>query len=320
MTTLLVVERTIGGSICAVAVPLFYVISGYLFFIKRPECFGDIMPKIKKRCRTLLVPYLLANILTFLFYVVLNLITRYVPTFDSIVNFKVLDTVVAEGVWPTVKLVFIDPPIAFQLWFVRDLMVVVFFSPLIFLLLKWTSKRRITANIIFALLIACIIFQPEIPFGSATLWFTLGGALAMNRTDLSTSHDAIYSIPALVIYLLLCGFNGFGLLPVKLMILIPVIGIIALWYAYDAIESLYPCLGNNRYLLLASKYTFFVYLCHEPLLNIFKKLPLLISRSEPTFIIAYISIPILFYLIACVVGRWIKGEFPKLYSIYTGGR
>lgn len=65
-------QRFFGGvGISGVANPLFYFISGYLFFMGMTnvsECF----PKIKKRFRTLFVPYLLANTIAFAMYAALD--------------------------------------------------------------------------------------------------------------------------------------------------------------------------------------------------------------------------------------------------------
>lgn len=102
--------------------------------------------------------------------------------------------------------------------------------------------------------------------------------------------------------------------------LIPLVGIPAIWGIYDIIAHTYATYTNNRLTTAYFSYTFFVYLCHEPLLNIFKKLPLLISRSETTFIASYILTPIIFYIFACCLGRLIKALSPKIYYVYTGGR
>lgn len=321
MHFLLTLENTVGGSICTIAVPLFYLISGFLFFVKIPQCCADMLPKIKKRCRTLLIPYLLANIFTFIFYAVINLIAHQIPAVDSIVNFKVLDTVVAEGLWPTIKLVFINPPIAFQLWFVRDLMVVILFSPIIYLILSYMASARWTSILLLLLLLLGLVVPVHLPFDIAALWFTLGGLISICRIDISPISKPLYpAICLLSAYACLCVFNGNGLLPGYLTCVIPLVGIPALWYTYDTVMHIRPSLQNSKPIVLASKYTFFVYLCHEPLLNIFKKLPMLFNRSEIMLVFCYLLIPIFFYALACIAGNVLKRYFPVLYSLYTGGR
>ena len=51
--------------ICRVAVPIFFLVSGYLFFVKLEEWNTNIwIDKLKKRVKTLLIPYVLWNLIT----------------------------------------------------------------------------------------------------------------------------------------------------------------------------------------------------------------------------------------------------------------
>ena len=116
-------QRFFGGvGISGVANPLFYFISGYLFFMcmtKVSEC----LPKIKKRIRTLLVPYLLANTIAFAMYAALDGISRMSPALYNVVNFHILDWFKLD--LPTILYNVYWGPVAFQLWFVRDMMLFV---------------------------------------------------------------------------------------------------------------------------------------------------------------------------------------------------
>lgn len=47
-----------GQGICRIAVPLFFILSGYLFFCNIDEGVQTVWRKIKKRCKTLLLPYI----------------------------------------------------------------------------------------------------------------------------------------------------------------------------------------------------------------------------------------------------------------------
>lgn len=54
--------------LCQVAVPIFFLISGYLFFVRLEEWDTGIWTgKLKKRIKTLLIPYLIWNIIAALF-------------------------------------------------------------------------------------------------------------------------------------------------------------------------------------------------------------------------------------------------------------
>ena len=177
-------ETFIGDGLCLVAVPLFYAISGYLFFVKVPDGIRSIFPKMRKRVRTLLIPYFLANTLTLLFYVAMNFIALNILAIDAVLNFRVLDTI-KKGLIETLTLKYISPPIAFQLWFVRNLMVIILFSPFIYLWLHYTVKAKtkygLTSYIIIWILL--FLFGAGNGYTVALMWFSLGGFMALSTIE-----------------------------------------------------------------------------------------------------------------------------------------
>jgi len=314
MQSLGLFESVIGKGLCLVAVPLFYLISGYLFFMKVPNGYYSIFGKLKKRIRTLLVPYILANTLTFLFYVVLNLLIYKVPLIGGVINFRIIDDVVSEGILPTLNLVYIDPPVAFQLWFIRDLMVVMLLSPIVYWMFTHFNKF---GGIISLLLIVLFICYGGNGYISAFVWFYSGGCIAFFRVPIEfETKNRLIALLLCSIYVCSTLTITFNWIPDNLNRYIPFIGIPALWLTYDAIIDKNISISCNQFV----GYTFFVYLIHEPLLNIFKKIPLIINRSEPMLIICYITIPVLFYIFACILGKFMKKYLPNAYNIYTGGR
>lgn len=317
---LFILENIVGGGFCSVAVPLFYLISGYLFFLKVPDGLFSIVQKMKKRCRTLLIPYLVANILTFLFYALLNVITWKMPAIDKVVNFKVLDVLMEKGLWATLELVFIAPPIAFQLWFVKYLMVVILFSPLIYFALKYAVTKTVYIRLAVAILLVVFIYGHTM-LARTVFWFVAGGLFAMARTGIENKRYGKFTTAFITaLYVFLSVGAATGILAPEWKRYIPLVGVPAIWLLYDLVADYNRKAVEGELVLFFSKYTFFVYLCHEPLLNIFKKTPLLISRSETMFIASYLIIPILFYLAACLLGYCCRSIAPRLYSIYTGGR
>lgn len=111
-----------------VCVPLFFVMSGYLFFWNTPDkpsgrWFRD---KIQSRFFTLLIPYLIANIIAWLCYF---FAIREVP---SMVSGFLGDN------WKNPLFVFWTGPINLSLWFIRELILLVLLSPLIYFLLRYT--------------------------------------------------------------------------------------------------------------------------------------------------------------------------------------
>ena len=63
------VRYYISEIVARIAVPTFYFISGFLFW-EKTDCFniGVYMKKLKKRCRSLLIPYLFWNLVAILLF------------------------------------------------------------------------------------------------------------------------------------------------------------------------------------------------------------------------------------------------------------
>jgi hypothetical protein len=97
-----------------------------------------------------------------------------------------------------------------------------------------------------------------------------------------------------------------------------IIPLLALWFGYDV---LYLNRGKFEFIKRYLPYTFFIYVFHEPSLNIFKKIILKITEnSEISFWIAYFLSPILMVLLSYVIGSFIEKATPKMYSIVIGNR
>lgn len=114
-------------AITEVCVPLFYVISGYLYFRNAPL---DPQPrwfleKYRSRLFSLVIPYLIANIIAWGCY---YFAIREVP---SMVSGFFGDS------WKDPVFVFWTGPVNLSLWFIRELILVVLFSPLVFLLVRY---------------------------------------------------------------------------------------------------------------------------------------------------------------------------------------
>lgn len=69
-----VLQDVISGKLGRCAVPLFFMISGFLFF-RNVETITDILIKMRKRTGTLLVPYIIAA----LFFPLFGLVMGQIP-------------------------------------------------------------------------------------------------------------------------------------------------------------------------------------------------------------------------------------------------
>lgn len=118
------------------SVPIFFFISGYLFFYKVENLDKNVyLSKLKRRIKSLLIPYLVWNSLILLVYVLFYTIgyniTRFNGNFDFTAIIRSFIGIKGEtGAFP----------IVYQMWFIRDLFCIVLISPLIFYLI---SKFRL---------------------------------------------------------------------------------------------------------------------------------------------------------------------------------
>ncbi len=106
-----------------------------------------------------------------------------------------------------------------------------------------------------------------------------------------------------------------------LKIPIILIGIIALWGIYDLVVSKEFTLSKHAWLGTACQFTFFIYLFHEPTLNIVRKLIVaILGKNEFGYLTSYLVSPWLFTVCAVLLGLLFRKYFPKVYNICTGGR
>lgn len=309
-------QRFMGGmGISGIANPLFYFTSGYLFFLS-VKTVKDCFPKIKKRIQTLFVPYIFANTIAFLMYAILDAISRTSPQLYNVVNFHILDwfsldvgKILYNTYWQ---------PVAFQLWFVRDMLIFVFLSPIIYLVLKKLSTNRNLAIIALLTLLATYFVT-----SMHVLWMAIGGIISLSGIiNITKSENTKVRTTTMyicgAIFLAFVTINTIGIYELRFGYAL--FGVIAAWLLYDRIVK-GRILCSNRQLAQACSYSFFIYLIHEPTLLIFKKAPLIIiGCNETTLIISFIIIPIIFVIITIIIGKISRKHIPTVFNIYTGGR
>jgi surface polysaccharide O-acyltransferase-like enzyme len=174
------VQEMISGMLGRCAVPLFYLISGYLFFSNISNGIYSIIKKIKKRTRTLLIPYIIGCVFFVFFYVMVEII----PDTSKFMNSMM--TPLFKKDWTTIIVsIFYNSgngsPLAFQLWFLRDLIILILLSPIWFLLFKYLRWSWIA--VAFLLNYFSISIFPVY----ALFWFGFGCALA--NTCMSAKYN-----------------------------------------------------------------------------------------------------------------------------------
>ena len=312
----------IGGGLCLVAVPMFYLISGYLFFLRTIDVgVKAIFIKQKKRIRSLLIPYVLANLLSMLFYALLKLIAAINPNIHGLINANLLDRA-QGGLFHGFYYCFWEGPIAFQLWFVRDLMVFVLFAPIIYYLLLFLTRNFFFTIIGIVISVIVIIYHND-SFSWSLGWFFLGGILSMSKEiDIITigrmSRYGLICIIVAIASFLINALNEIGYCVFFVNKDISVLlGIQGLWILYDRCIVINM---NSKIWSTIFSSTFFIYLIHEPFLNVLKKVPFFIGENAMLLNLSYILSPIIFIVVAVFLGYLFRSNYPRAYKIYTGGR
>jgi surface polysaccharide O-acyltransferase-like enzyme len=305
-----------GGGFANVAVPMFFVISGFLFFNgvnNVSVCFH----KIGKRFRTLLIPYIIWNIIFVLWYVVI----QNLPGIGGYINSDMI-SFASGGTTSSNLYNFFVAPAAFHLWFLRDLIIIVLLSPIIYYALKF--GKWIT--VVFFILLTPYIQNATTTFNQFGIaYFVLGGAIAMfSNLDLITiKFNIVITFIAIIIYVGHAFLNAIGIHVSFLYydFISSVAGIICVWKLYDWIVKISTMVNFFSKLRFIFSYSFFIYLFHEPAINIIKKIGLrLLGIQEWSLILLYMINPILMVVASILIARLLQHLFPRVYSILVGGR
>lgn len=131
-----------------IAVPFFFLISGYFFFFKETKFTIEIYKrKIKRRFYTLFIPY---TAWWFLAGVLNIILSKYKLAYSVSLNEFLI------GFWYTngtdlILTTSINTPLNGPLWFIRDLMVIILMSPIIFFTIR-NRKSSATFILLFTFL------------------------------------------------------------------------------------------------------------------------------------------------------------------------
>lgn len=294
------------SQITRVAVPLFFAISGYLFF-RNCQSFNMffLKTKVKKRVKSLMIPYLVWSSLGFLIVCFLQLVMPgSFSSYGSLSGYSLRQLAVA---------LFWSPVGTYQLWFIRDLFICFLLSPLLYVALRYLREvflliflflflkgyqRGISIESVFFVSLGayCALFhQPAILYKSKSklLVFILG--ITWMALCLSAAISREYSVHCL------------GVLA----------GLFFVWTLYDI---LYPVYDGGDKLEACLPYSFFIYVAHEPLLTLVKGMLLKFSISQLWLLGVYFLAPFITISICIVAGKLLNFYFPNGYSFLNGGR
>ncbi len=310
------VHHFVTEELADTAVPMFFFFSGFLFFYKSEFNKKIYLNKLGKRLKTLLIPYIFWNLLVLaLTFIHQSLSPAHLPGPGMLIaDFNLTD-------WLTVFWTYGDTnmPICYQFWFIRDLMVVILFSPIIYYFIRYCKCVGLIA--FSAIWIFDIWFDIQ-GFGSVPFYFFyIGAYFSIRKINFATAFYKIrhYSI-MLYIGLLaldsLLQYHEHSLIYVhNTAIILGSISIIAWTSAllHKKTPSICPTVLTG---------TFFVYACHGILVMALIKsyVKILYPLNDLTATLGYFTIPAFVVCITIGVYSIMSKYFPKFTAIITGGR
>jgi hypothetical protein len=308
------VRNFVSQGIARIAVPMFFLMSGYLFFAGFEWSKESYLIKLKSRTKSLLIPFLFWNITTLLIIA----LAQAMPTTQTFFSGKHA-LVATFSVFDYLNAIvgFTRSPISYQFWFIRDLIILVLLAPLLNIVNRFSPLSFLGLVLICWLI---DVWPVYVPSSEALLFFSFGAYLA--------------SIKKSLFYL-----DNFGAMIVVLYLVFVTIDVLTRTHSFNpylhkigivlgvsvALFST-KCIAQNERLkslfLRLSGASFFVYAIHEPSLTILKKISYkIISPSSPSTILAlYFFIPTITILFAVLSYRGFARVAPRPASIVTGGR
>ena len=306
-----ILKYTISQAISRCAVPGFFMIASILLY-KKAFIWKE---NIKKKAKTLLIPYVILNS----FWILLFFIIQRIPSILDFFPNK--DTIIAN--WDLIKWLdayigFINGyPTLYPLWFIRDLFVLNVLSSVIKKIIDWAPN-----TLFFALLMMWLFLSGThlffLDIQGICFW---GLGYLIVKKNISISKIDIIK-PWIIIFVYVFGITLDVLTRTSFLNLFVhrfniIVGII-FWFSC---MTKYKSENLNKILVWLSSYSFSIYLFHEVNLTILKKLLSSICPPSAIFMaLNYLIIPFIIIFCCLILSMSLKKFFPKLYVTITGNR
>lgn len=308
----------ISEILARVCVPLFYIISGYLFYWNFNGLFSEYKRKIVSRIRTLLIPFLFWNLLN----LGMILLGQLIPITSGYFSGIHMPTILSLNFWGIINNVFgiTGYPIAYQFWFIRDLMVLILLSPI----LLFFIKKIPFVSILFLSIMWIFKFNwLYIPSSEAILFFMVGGFWGIKKWDIRLFDKYVKII--FLLYLIISFLDLLLVDNVNLYFynLLHNIGIVlGIINAFCLLKSISKNNKVNKILINLSPISFFIFALHEPLLTAFRKLFYFYLNPTTSFevLILYLGLPFFVIILCILFYKILFRSFPSLLQYICGGR
>lgn len=269
-----IIMYSLSHILAQIAVPAFFLISGYLFFVKLEKWDYRVWKrKMVSRFSSIVVPYLICISI----FAARHIFSHYqAGDLDSwlVGQGGLLNLFWASEHWRAGhtnifgQAVMMSGPAAFHLWFLRDLIVAVLCTPILYLLFSTKNgRRRKWAFIWLGALCALDLMRVQIPLPglsfSTLFYFGLGGFLSLNRLNLySVFYKFRWALAILfaVLYCCLVPLDG-SRSPLGTLIM-PVENLLGVMCVINLASYLTTLHTSTEFLSRYGKFSFFMFVIH----------------------------------------------------------
>lgn len=316
-----------------IAVPLFFVISGFLFFKNFDKWNWRLyLEKLKRRFYTLLIPYLTWITIAIIIAISLKCMSLIIHHEDlsqlwiwSCDKFG-LSSYWNSEIWNSDRLNWLGyavpsySPYLVPMWFIRDLILMVVLSPIIYICITWGGK--LFMEILFLSYISLVWpYFPGFDIESV-FYFTLGGWLVINNVDLfpPRRYKLVISSFALLLSVVLIYYYGhITFWGNKIYPFFILSGVMAIFFISSNLVNSSSKQVISTFFIGLKDTSFFIFAFHTIILGYVN---LLLKKMLPDHYISYILIyvfsPLVIVTICVIIYKAIKSASPMLSKILSG--
>lgn len=324
-------------------IPMLFAISGFLFAMHDFQPHGS---RVKKRIRTLVLPYLLWSALhiAILFLMETDATMRGWVASSGIAYMGENQLLVHDASLGQLVQRWIFAPLPYQLWFIRSL----FFLNLLYPILRWVIHHPRGGKVFFTVVPLCWLFgyliyfvkiNSPLPYmavgtleSDSLLFFAMGIWLQKNAFNIEAPSRWLRPLPWALLALACAlaktwlAFEGqrlqIGEAVFALMAFLHKVtiasGLIAAWFGCDPLVRW--CMARPWFVWL-SAFSFMIYAFHAPLVAVLIDPTIRLFADFPNpQLWAYLLLPLVLVTASVLLGALLRRFAPTVYSLATGGR
>jgi peptidoglycan/LPS O-acetylase OafA/YrhL len=301
-------EHFIHYGLRGLGVPFFFICSAY-FLCARPSFSAAWPEEVRKRVKSLLLPFFLWSGL----WVAAMWIMQSIPAIGSNLGRDRID-----GFSDVVSLLTLNP-IPHPLWYMRDLFLLTLLAPLIVRLLR--TRAGTVAYFIPAAALWFSFQSILVKEAQDLFFFGVGAWLAIHRPvtpTISRPWKLVLAATSLTLFAYHCWWVETRAAENPFIFNAAILtGLPALWLCYDEFEQRI----RTKRMLALSSYALFLYVAHEPLIAILRKAAIAAAGTGSTALFVIFACQTTIVICALMLAGWtLRNYSPWLYGTLVGGR